>query len=364
MKQEVISILENSLKKQKLKISKQEIEKFVEVPPSSDLGDYAFPCFFLAEKMKISPHQIAIKIRETIKYKETDFEDITTNGPYINFFFNRKNLARKVVFEAITRKDKYGMGKVGKNKKVVVEFSSPNIAKPFGIGHLRSTIIGNSIANLCEFQGFKSVKLNYLGDWGTQFGKIILGFTKFGSEKKLEKDPIGHMLELYVKISKDKKYDEEAREWFKKLEEGDQKAVVLWRVFRELSLKEFESLYKKMGIVFDVYSGESDYQKQMKEVVKILKEKKLLKESEGALVVDLNEYNLGVALIQKSDGATLYMTRDLAAAIDRQKKYKFVKMVYEVGQEQKLHFKQLFKILELMGYSWAKNCVHVEHGLY
>jgi arginyl-tRNA synthetase len=364
MKKEVIQVLKDSFKKQKIKISQEEIEKFIEVPPTTDLGDYAFPCFFLAERMKMSPHQITIKIRQTIVYKETDFENITTNGPYINFFFNRKNLARKIVFEAITKKEKYGRGDLGKNKKVVVEFSSPNIAKPFGIGHLRSTIIGNSIANICEFQGFKPVRLNYLGDWGTQFGKIILGFVKFGSEEKLEKDPIKHMLELYVKISKDKKYEGEAREWFKKLEEGENRAVILWRIFRELSLKEFNLLYKKMEIVFDVYSGESDYQKQMKNVVKTLEEKKLLKKSEGALIVDLNEYNLGVALIKKSDGATLYMTRDLAAAIDRKNKYKFVKMVYEVGQEQTLHFKQLFKILELMGNKWAKDCVHVEHGLY
>ena len=364
MKGIVINTLEKALKKLKVKLKREEIIKLLEIPPNSSMGDYAFPCFSLAGLLKESPSEIALKVREKMgNISETDFESINTEGPYLNFFFNRKSLAKKIVWEAINQREKYGRRDIGKKSKVVVEFSSPNIAKPFGIGHLRSTIIGNSIANICEFQGHKVIKMNYLGDWGTQFGKMIFGFEKFGNEEKLQKNPTKHMLEIYVKANA-KKYEDDARSWFKKLEEGDRKAVTFWRAFKELSLEQFKDLYKKMNIVFDVYSGESMYNKEMVDVIKELKEKKLLQKSEGALIVDLKKYNLGVSLIQKSDGATLYATRDLAAAISRYKKYKFDKMVYEVGQEQKLHFKQLFKILELMGYNWAKNCLHVEHGLY
>ena len=195
MKELVIKILKNALKKKSVVMNDEEIEKFLEVPPSPEMGDYAFPCFALAKQLKDEPHQIALEVREAIgSYLETEFEDINTNGPYVNFFFNRKNLARKVVWDVITQKSKYGMGKIGTGKKILVEFSSPNIAKPFGVGHLRSTIIGNSIANICEFQGFKTVRVNYFGDWGTQFGKLLLGYDKFGSEKKLQKNPIKHLL--------------------------------------------------------------------------------------------------------------------------------------------------------------------------
>lgn len=365
MKKEVIKILKKALSKKKIKLTEQEISNLLEVPPNPDMGDYAFPCFSFSEILHESPHEVALELRREIgNFPETEFEDIQTQGPYINFFFNRKDLARKVVWEVINKKEAYGTSNFGKQNKILVEFSSPNIAKPFGIGHLRSTIIGNVISNICESQGFKVKRINYLGDWGTQFGKIILGFEKFGSEEKLEKDPINHLLEIYVKINKNKKYEKEAREWFKKLEQKDHKAGSLWRAFRELSLEEFTQLYKKLGIKFDIYDGESNYQKQMQQVIKDLQEKKLLKKSQGALVIDLTQYDLGVCLIQKSDGTTLYSTRELAAAISRYKQHKFFSMIYEVGQEQKLHFKQIFKILELMGYSWAKNCIHVEHGLY
>ena len=365
MKEAVVKILARILKKKKINLKKEEIERYLEVPPSLEMGDYAFPCFFLSEKLKEDPHETALELRELIgNFPETEFEDIQIQGPYLNFFFNRKNLARKIVWEAITQKEKYGRTNIGKKQKVIVEFSSPNIAKPFGIGHLRSTIIGNSIANIFEFEGFKVVRINYLGDWGTQFGKIILGFDKFGSQEKLDKNPIKHMLDLYVKISKNKKYENEAREWFKKLEEKDQTATNLWRAFRELSLEEFMKFYKELQIDFDVYESESDYQAKMQKVIEFLKKKNLVQKSEGALVVDLDKYGLGKALIQKSDEATLYLTRDLTAAISRHNKYNFSKMIYEVGQEQKLYFKQLFKILEVMGFKWAKNCIHVDHGLY
>jgi len=365
MKKRVVKILKKALKQKNIKLKENEIEDLLETPPFADMGDYAFPCFFLAEKFKQEPNEIALEIREKIgNHPVMDFEDIQTSGAYINFFLNRKNMARKLVWEVLNQKKNFGKTNIGKRKKIVVEFSSPNIGKPFGIGHLRSTIIGNSIANICKFQGFKIIKINYLGDWGTQFGKLIFGYLKFGNEKKLHKDPLKHLLEIYVRVNKYKKYEEESRKWFKKLENRDRKAVILWRAFKELSLDEFKKIYKILGVKFDDYVGESDSIKETEKVIKSLKEKNLLKKSKGALIVDLTKNNLGVCLIQKSDGTTIYAVRDIVAAIKRYKKYKFKKMIYEVGQEQKLYFKQIFKVLELMGYDWAKNCIHVEHGLY
>ena len=356
--------MKKALKEKRVKLKDEEIERLLEVPPTADMGDYAFPCFFLAERLKEEPNRIALEIREKIGNPPVmDFEDIQTAGPYVNFFFNRKTLAKKLVWDVINQKKDFGRSKIGDKKKIVVEFSAPNIAKPFGIGHLRSTIIGNSIANICEYQGFKVIRLNYLGDWGAQFGRLVVGYKKFGDEKKLQRSPINYLLELYVKTNK-KSLDKQAAEEFKKLEKGDKENVMLWRTFKEYSLEEFDNIYKDLGIKFDEQLGESMYNKKMKEVLQDLKEKELLKKSEGAQIVDLKEYDLGACLVEKSDGATLYATRDLASAIDRYKKYKFEKMIYEVGQEQKLYFKQLFKVLELMGYKWAKNCVHIEHGHY
>ena len=365
MEKRIVKILKKALKEKKIKLKEKEIENLLEIPPSLSMGDYSFPCFFLSEKLKQEPSQIALEIREKIGNPPImDFDDIQTSGPYINFFLNRKNLVRETVWEILTKKEKFGRTNFGHNKKIIIEFSSPNIGKPFGIGHLRSTIIGNSMANISEFEGFKVIRMNYLGDWGTQFGKLIFGYLKFGNEGKLHKDPIKHLLEIYTKVSKNKKYEKLSRSWFKKLEDGDEKAVILWRAFKELSLEEFKKIYKILGIVFDEYDGESKYTKEMKKVMEELKQKKLLKKSKGALIINLKKYNLGVCLVQKSDGTTLYATRDLASAIKRYKKHKFEKMIYEVGQEQKLYFQQLFKILELMGYSWAKDCIHMDHGLY
>jgi arginyl-tRNA synthetase len=365
MKPLVIKVLKKALKKEKVELTEEEIDNLLEVPPNQEMGDYAFPCFSLAEKLKQSPNQIALQVRSNIGNPPVmDFDEIQTSGPYINFFLNRKNFARKTVWDIITQKDKYGKTTLGKRKKILVEFSSPNIAKPFHIGHLRSTIIGNSIANLCEFQGFNAVRINYLGDWGTQFGKLMFGYKKFGDEKKLHKDPINHLLEIYVKVSKSKIYDEKAREWFKKLEKGDNEAKMMWKLFREFSLADFKKTYNVLGIKFDEYSAESKYSRKMKEVIKELEEKKLMINSKGAKIVDLEKENLGVCLIEKTDGSTLYATRDLAAAIDRYKKHNFERMIYEVGQEQNLHFKQVFRVLNMMGKEWAKDCIHIPHGLY
>lgn len=364
MRKMVVKILKKALKEKKIDFTDEQIEKLVEIPPNSDMGDYSFPCFSLSEKLKDDPSEIAIEIREKIGNPPTmDFEDIQTKGPYINFFVNRKSLARQVVWNAITQKKNFGKTGIGKGRKIIVEFSSPNIAKPFGIGHLRSTIIGNSLANIFEFQDAKVIRINYLGDWGTQFGKLLFAYEKFGSEKKLQKDPMGHLYEVYVKANK-KIYEKDAREWFKKLEDRDRKALMLWKLFKNFSLEELKKVYKMLGVSFDSFEGESDYEKKAKIILEELKKKNLLKKSKGAEIIDLEKEGLGVAIVEKTDGTSIYATRDLAAAIERHKKYKFDRMVYEVGQEQKFYFKQLFRILELMGYKWAKDCVHVDHGLY
>jgi arginyl-tRNA synthetase len=363
MKEIIASLIKDALKKEKIKLDEEDIIKFIEIPPSQDMGDFAFPCFFLSQKMKMLPTEIAIKLRKNIGNAIKGLDDIQTKGPYINFFVDRKILAKILIEEILKQKDSFGKNDSGKGKKILIEFSSPNIAKPFGIGHLRSTIIGNSISKISEFNGYQTVKINYLGDWGTQFGKLIFAFEKWGDQNKFEKNPIKHLYELYVKVNK-KIYEGKARNEFLKLEQGNLHNLALWKKFRDVSLIDFEKIYSKLGIKFDLNLGESMYNEKIKEILNLLKKKKLLEESEGALVVNLEKYNLGIALIQKSDGATLYATRDLASAISRYGEHRFDRMFYEVGQEQILHLKQVFKILELMGYPWAKECVHIYHGLY
>jgi arginyl-tRNA synthetase len=363
MKEEIAKLLKKPIKELGADLSKDNIIELIEIPKDYSNGDFAFPCFIISKQIKENPHEIAIQLRKDIGDTK-QFEKIQTAGPYINFFINRKEFSKEIINIVTKQKDKFGSSKDFKGKKAFIEFSSPNIAKPFGIGHLRSTIIGNSIAKLCSFQGYKTLRANYLGDWGSQFGKLMHAYEKFGDEKQLIENPMKHLYEIYVKINSKKEYDEHSREWFNKLEKGDKEAKYLWKRFREISLKEFERIYEIMGIKFDVMLCESMYEKEMKSVTALLKKKKLLKESEGAEIINLEKYNLGIALIQKSDGSTLYATRDLASAISRKEKYNFDIMVYEVGQEQSLHFQQIFKILELMGYDWAKKCFHVSHGLY
>lgn len=358
MKEKIANLL-----KAKIPLEKEKIEALIETPPDKNLGDYAFPCFTLAKELKKNPAEISREIAQHLKPTK-EIEKITALGPYVNFFINSKWIAESTIKKILKEKNKYGSQKVGKNKKIVIEMSSPNIAKPFGIGHLRSTIIGNAIANICSFLGYATTKINYLGDWGTPFGKVLLGYEKFGSAQKLKENAVKHLYDAYVKISSNDKWEQEARNKFRELEQGNKKALLLWKKFKTVSIKDFNKLYDLLGVKFDVISGESLYNKKMEQVVLELEKKNLLEESEGASIVNLEKYNLGIVLIKKSDGATLYVTRDLAAAIDRYKKYKFHTMVYEVGGEQKLHFKQLFKILELLGYSWAKECRHVDHGLY
>ena len=336
-----------------------EIEGLLEVPPRSEMGDYAFPCFGLAKTLKKSPGVIAGDLALTfVKVLPKEIERVEASGAYVNFFIDKGIFARKVL-----SKD-YGKSVKKNGKRIVIDMSSPNIAKPFGIGHLRSTIIGNSIARICEANGFEAVKINYLGDWGTQFGKIICAWKKWGSEEKLESDAIGHLQELYVRINATDEFDDECRLEFKKLESGDFENLALWKRFREMSLVKFQKIYDLLGISFDEVSGESLYNDKMDAVIFELKEKGLLIEDAGARIVDLDDVGLGKVLIQKSDGTSLYATRDLAMALDRKKVYDFDRAIYEVGAEQTLHFRQVFGILKKMGYAWADDLVHAAHGLY
>lgn len=359
MRKIVVELLEKVLAG---KLEDGKIESLIEVPPQQEMGDFAFPCFALAKIEKKSPLAISQELVEKLrKLLPKEISGVEVKSAYVNFFLDKKFLATQVLKEAI--KENYGSSKEGKGKTITIDLSAPNIAKPFGIGHLRSTIIGNSISNISKYLGYKTVKINYLGDWGTQFGKLIVGYNNWGDEKKLKEDPIKHLLEIYVKAN-DEAYEQEARNWFKKLEDGDKEALNLWKKFSELSLVEFNRIYEFLGVEFDVISGESKYNDKMEMVVSALEKKGLLKESEGAQIVDLSEEGLGVVLIKKNDGTSLYATRDLAAAIDRHKQYRFHKMVYEVGQEQRLHFRQVFRVLKLLGYDFADDCIHVAHGLY
>ena len=349
--------MELEIKKELERVLKRNIE--LEVPQNSALGDYAFPCFSLSKEFKKNPKDIAIELAGQIR---GDFRVEANNG-YVNFFVNKNKLIKEVLAKILKEKNKYGGSDAGKGKVVIIDMSSPNIAKPFGIGHLRSTIIGDAIRNLYVFLGYKVVRINYLGDWGTQFGKLIFAYKKWGDKKQLVKDPIRYLLKLYVKSNKEE-YENDGREWFKELENGNKEALSLWKQFRILSLKEFKKIYKILNVKFESYHGEAFYNDKLDDVVNLLQKKELLIESEGALIVDLKKYGMPPLLIQKSDGTTLYATRDIAAVLYRKAKYDFNKAFYEVGSEQKLYFRQLFKVLELIGFAWAKDCVHVDHGLY
>ena len=340
-------------------LDENELKNYIEIPPNTDLGDYAFPCFKLAKDLKKAPPIIANDIKENIKIDESIIERIDIIGGYLNIFIN-KNTLKKVVLEEIeNKKEKYGSSNIGNGKNIVIDYSAPNIAKPFHIGHLRSTVIGGALYKIYNFLGYNSIGINYLGDWGLQFGKVMAGINLWKDEYDFENDEMSSLLKIYIRFNKEEKEKPEltemARQYFKKLEEGDKKAVETWKHIREISLKNYEKTYKLLNSKFDSYNGESYYNDKMEPVVKKLKEKGLLKESQGAMVVDLEEYNMPT---------TIYATRDLASLKDRINKYDFEKAIYVVGNEQQLHFKQIFKVLELMGYeNYAKKCVHVPFGL-
>lgn len=351
--------------KENIDLDLDKIESLIEIPPKSDMGDFAFPCFQLAKVMKKAPNMIAKDIADVIN--KDGFEKVESLGPYINFFMDKVKFSESIVNEILSEKDSYGSSKIGDGKRYLVEYSSPNIAKPFHVGHLFTTAIGNALYKMLKFEGYDTVRINHLGDWGTQFGKLISSYKRWGNEEAIEKSPITELLRIYVKFhdeaEKNPSLEDEGRMYFKKLEEGDNEAVELWKRFKDLSLKEFNNIYSILGVDFDSWAGESFYNDKMDIVVKELEEKNVLTDSNGAKVVMLDEYNMPPCIVVKSDGASIYATRDLAAAMYRKKHYNFDKCIYVVGKDQILHFKQVFKTLELAGHTWAKDCVHIPFGL-
>lgn len=356
----------NCLKEKIEDLTLEEIVALIEVPPNKEMGDFAFPCFRLAKVFRKAPNMIAADLAESIEAKD-EISKVMPLGGYVNFFVNKSQLAENVIKDVLTKKENYGHSDLGQGKAVVIDFSSPNIAKPFHIGHIRTTVIGNALYKIYDSQGYNVVRVNHLGDYGTQFGKLIVAFKLWGSKEAVEANPIPELLKLYIQFhdeaEKKPEMEDEARAWFTKLENGDEEAKALWQWFRDESLKEFARVYDLLDIEFDSYAGESFYSDKMDTVIEQIKEKGLLQESQGTNVVDLEEYNMPPALITKNDGSTLYMTRDLAAAIYRKNTYDFDKCIYVVGSQQALHFQQLFKVLELMGFEWSKDLIHVPFGM-
>jgi len=318
------------------------------------------------KKLDGKPNDLAKTWAENFKKNEL-VTDLLAEGTFINFKIDKIPVFQKVINRVVAEKEKYGGSKQGEGQNVIVEFSSPNIAKPFHAGHLRSTIIGNFLKNLHKVLGYNVHGINYLGDWGKQYGLLAIGFEKYGSQQKLEEDAIQHLFDVYVAINKDKEanpaVDDEARSYFKRMEQGDKEALAMWKKFRDLSIVEYKKMYARLNVEFDEYSGESQFGEQMEREVKKLEEKGLLQENQGAKVIDLKDLKLDLALVKKKDGATLYITRDIAAAVDRYEKHKFTKMFYVVAAQQNHHFNQLFAILKKMGYDWYDKCTHINFGM-
>ena len=346
-------------------LDQSAISNLLEQPKSSDLGDIAFPAFSLAKVERKAPQAIAADIAE--KIDPSHFEKVVATGPYVNFFLNKAKISDQVIKEVIKEGADYGQQNEGNGGNITIDLSSPNIAKPFSVGHLRSTVIGDALSNIFRKMGYSTIKINHLGDWGKQFGLLMVAYKKWGNKEAVEANPIDELLQLYVRINaeieNDPALDEEGRLWFKKLEDGDPEATELWQWFRDESLVEFNRIYELLGVEFDSLNGEAFYNDKMDEAVKILEDKGLLKESKGASIVDLDDVNLPPAMIKKSDGATLYITRDIATAMYRARTYNFVKNVYVVGQEQSNHFRQLKAVLKKMGFDWSDDMIHVDFGL-
>lgn len=359
MKKYVSEVLESYLD-----LKNEEIIKLLEIPPNREMGDVAFPCFSLAKIYKKSPQMIAEELVDKVR---DDYVDVKAIGPYLNFFYKRSKYATYFVNDVIEKAGSYGESEFGAGKTVVVDYSSPNIAKPFSLPHLRSTMIGNAIANIHRALGYNVVGINHLGDWGTQFGKEIVAYKKWGNDEEINKNPIAELVRIYIKFHEEAEnnaeLEDDARIWFKKLEDGDDEAVRLWKWFVEESLQEFNKIYKLLGVEFDHYMGESFYNDKMDRVIDELTSKNLLVESEGAYVVDLSERDIPPAIIKKKDGSSIYATRDLAAALYRMDTFDFEKAFYVVGNEQKLHFEQVFSVLKKMGYQWSDKMEHVPFGL-
>ncbi|KAF9919399.1 hypothetical protein BX616_000010 [Lobosporangium transversale] len=336
----------------------------LEAPRASENGHIALSVPRL--RLKGNPSAIASDIVE--KFQLNDYVLLAkADGPFVNFFLNHIKLAQALFKKIYNTKENWGNNNLGQQKKVIVEFSSPNIAKPFHAGHLRSTIIGSFVRNILKANGYDTISMNYLGDWGKQYGLLAVGFERYGSEEKLLEDPIKHLFDVYVKINQDAKENnavhDEARAYFKKMEDGDEAALKIWSRFRDLSIAKYKDIYARLNIAFDVYSGESQVTDGMNRALKMLHEKNLLTESDGALIIDLTKYKLGICVVQKKDGTTLYITRDIGAAIERYEKYGFEHMYYIVASQQDLHLKQLFKILELLEFEWANKVTHINFGM-
>lgn len=361
MKEKIIELLLSNTEG----LSYDDINTLLENPPKPELGDFAFPCFRLAKTYRKAPQVIAEEIKE--KITNCDYlSRVESNGGYLNFFVDKTAFAKQIVdnFD----EDTFGSSTRGKGKTVCIDYSSPNVAKNFHVGHLRTTIIGNSLYKIFTKLGYKVERINHLGDWGTQFGKLIVAYKNWGSEEAVKEDGIAELMRIYVKFheeaDKNPELNDEARSWFTKMEHGDEEALKIWQWFKDMSLVEYKRIYDLLGVDFDSYAGESFYRDKTQCVVKELNDKNLLVESEGANIVDLDEYNMAPCLITKKDGSSIYATRDLAAIMYRKNTYNFDKCLYVTGQEQKLHFAQVFKVVELMGYEWAKDqLVHVPYGL-
>ena len=342
----------------------EEIEKVIEHPKYAHLGDLAFPAFILSKTLRKSPVVIAEEL--AIQISHSFFEKVVAEGPYVNVFLKKDVVSKTILERVVSEENGYGSLSLGNGETITIDLSSPNIAKPFSMGHLRSTVIGNALANVAEKCGYQTVRINHLGDWGTQFGKLIVAYKLWGNEQQVKNNPIKELLSLYVKFhdeaAENKNLEDEARSWFKKLEDGNEEALSLWKWFRDESLKEFQKIYELLNIRFDSFNGEAFYNDRMDDTLKLIKEKGLLEKSDGAEIVSLEEYNLPPCLIKKSDGATLYATRDLTAALYRQKEYGFSKALYVVGHEQSLHFQQVFHTLGKMGFSWSKEMTHIPFG--
>lgn len=379
MKEKITSLLAENIEG----LSSGEIEKLIEIPPDPELGDYAFPCFRLAKELHKAPPAIAGDIRAAILTKAgidpseestvipSDsplgyLADIRIKGAYINFFLNREVFIRECLSQLIC--EDFGASDEGKGKTICIDYSSPNVAKNFHVGHLRTTIIGNSLYKIFTKLGYNVERINHLGDWGTQFGKLIVAYKRWGDEEAVKEKGVEELMRLYVKFhseaEKDDSLNDLAREWFHKMEEGDEEALKIWQWFVDISLKEYKRTYDLLGIDFDHFTGESFYRNMTGDVVQQLRDKNLLSESEGAEIVDLSEYDMPPCLILKKDGSSIYATRDIAAVFYRKRTYDFVKCLYVTGQEQKLHFSQVFKVAQLMGNDWAKDqLIHIPYGL-
>ncbi len=354
---------------EKLKIeivTEEEISSFIEIPPDANMGDYALPCFKLSKILHSSPIAIAESLANAFSPDDV-IESCEALKGYLNFKINRKGFAEKTLESVLIGKEKYGSDDIGNGKTICIDYSSINIAKPFHIGHLSTTVIGSALCKIYRFLGYNVVGINHLGDYGTQFGKLIVAYKKWSSYDAVKEGRLKELTRIYVKFHEEAKIhpelDDEARHYFKLIEDGDKESNELFSFFKEITLQEVDKIYKLLNVTFDSYAGESFYNDKMAPVVKELKDKKLLKKSEGAEIVDLEEYGMPPCLILKSDGSSLYATRDIAAAIYRKKTYDFYKCLYVVAYQQNLHFRQFFKVIDLMGYDWAKDLVHVAYGM-